>query len=262
MTRLAEYGQAFWLDYIRRGFLESGEFQRMIEDDGLRGVTSNPAIFEKAIVESTDYAIELRTVRADSAADAKQIYEALSSRDIRAAADLLMPVYQRTQAADGYVSLEVSPELAHDTQGTLAEARRLWKAIGRPNLLVKVPATDEGLPAIETLLAEGINVNITLLFSQRVYQQTAEAYIRALEARARRREEVRNVASVASFFVSRIDTAVDAILTQKLKTAPPSGRAKLEPLLGKIAIANARCAYRLFGEIHSGPRWEARSPQP
>ncbi len=257
LARLAEYGQSFWLDYIRRGFLRSGEFRQMIEEDGLRGVTSNPSIFEKAIAETTDYALELRTVRTDSTAGAKQIYEALSSRDIVEAADLLMPVYRSTQAADGYVSLEVSPDLAHDTQGTVAEARRLWKMIGRPNLLVKVPATDEGLPAIEALLTEGINVNITLLFSQDVYQRTAEAYLRALEARVRRSDGVRDVASVASFFVSRIDTAVDELLTQKLKAAPPSLRSRLEPLLGKAAIANAKCAYRRFGEIHSGPRWEA-----
>jgi transaldolase / glucose-6-phosphate isomerase len=257
LATLTSYGQAFWLDYIRRSFIEGGEFQQMIERDGLRGVTSNPSIFEKAIAGSTDYADDLSAAPCDSEQDAKQIFERLAARDICEAADLLKPVYDRTDKADGYVSLEVSPTLAHNTPGTVAEARRLWGIIGRPNLMIKVPGTPEGLPAVETLLSEGINVNVTLLFSQQVYERTAETYLRALETRARQGQDIRSVASVASFFVSRIDTAVDTVLDQKLKSAPMSERTRLKALLGKAAIANAKLTYCRFRKIFSGPRWEA-----
>ena len=257
LAALAGYGQAFWLDYIRRSFVEGGEFQQMIERDGLRGVTSNPAIFEKAIDGSTDYAADMRSVRCDSEQDAKQIFERLAARDILEAADLLRPVYDRTEKADGFVSLEVSPMLAHDTRATIEEARRLWRTIDRPNLMVKVPGTPEGLPAVETLLSEGINVNVTLLFSQQVYKKTAEAYLRALEARMKRGQDLKSVAGVASFFVSRIDTVVDASLREKLKSAPLQERPKIEALLGKAAIANAKLTYCRFRKIFSGPRWEA-----
>jgi transaldolase len=257
LAALTNYGQAFWLDYIRRGFVEGGEFQQMIQRDGLRGVTSNPAIFEKAIAGSTDYAAELSSGACDSEEAAQQVFERLAARDIREAADLLKPVYDGTEKADGYVSLEVSPRLAHDTQATVAEARRLWRTISRPNLMIKVPGTPEGLPAIEALLEEGINVNVTLLFSRRVYEMTADAYLRALETRMRRGDNVSSVASVASFFVSRIDTAVDAVLEKRLKSAPPGERLRMEALLGKAAIANAKLTYRRFTEIFSGPRWNA-----
>jgi transaldolase/glucose-6-phosphate isomerase len=257
LVQLAEYGQSFWLDYIRRSFVEGGAFERMIEEDGLRGVTSNPSIFEKAIEGREEYEPELSAAHCDSIEDAKRVFEQIATHDIQAAADLLRPVYERTRLEDGYVSLEVSPLLAHDTQGTIQEARRLWQTVNRPNLLIKVPSTPEGLPAIETLLSEGINVNITLLFSRHVYRETAEAYLRALEARAGRSELLSGIASVASFFVSRIDTAVDDLLEEKLKTAPARGRRKIEALRGKTAIANAKLAYQIFREVFSGPRWEA-----
>ncbi len=257
LAALASHGRSFWLDFIRRSFLESGEFQQMIERDGLSGVTSNPSIFEKAIAESTDYAEEMASGACDSEQDAKAMFERLAGRDIREAADMLKPVYDRTKKADGYVSLEVSPLLAHDTQNTISEARKLWRAVARPNLMIKVPGTPEGLPAVETLLTEGINVNVTLLFSQRTYEKTAETYLRALEARLHRGEDVSHVASVASFFVSRIDTAVDKLLVERLKPAPASERPKLEALLGKAAIANAKLAYRHFREIYGVPRWNA-----
>ena len=256
LVQLADYGQSLWLDYIRRDFVEGGELRRMIEEDGLRGVTSNPAIFEKAITETTDYAAELGTMHAESVRGARQVFEHLALRDIRSAADLLRPVYDRTEATDGYVSFEVSPGLAHDTQGTIEEAQRLWRTINRPNLMIKVPATVEGLPAVETLLAEGININITLLFSQQVYQLVADANLRALETRLQRGTTVNTLASVASFFVSRIDSAIDGLLEQKLKTATASERSRIESLLGRAAIANARCAYARFRETFSGPRWE------
>jgi transaldolase / glucose-6-phosphate isomerase len=264
LAKLASYGQAFWLDYIRRSFVEGGELSTMIEQDGLRGLTSNPNIFEKAIAESTDYAEELDSLRT-TPADPKAIFEQLARRDIRGAADRLRPVYERTSKADGYVSLEVAPSLARDTQATLEEARRLWKVADRPNLMIKVPATDEGLPAIETLLSEGINVNITLLFGVPVYEQVAKAYLRAMEQRARRGQDLRSIASVASFFVSRIDTAVDALLERRLGAAPPAERPRIRALLGKAAIANAKRAYRRYREIFSGTDWatlRARGARP
>ena len=206
-------GQSVWLDYIRRSLLTSGELTHLIEADGLRGVTSNPAIFEKAITGSTDY-VEILQSLAPQYRDAKSLYEQVAIRDIQDAADVLRPVYEETQAHDGYVSLEVSPYLARDTAGTLAEARRLWRQVDRPNVMIKVPATPEGIPAIEQLISEGINVNVTLLFAQEAYEQVAQAYIAGLERRADQGGDLRHVASVASFFISRIDTAVDA-MTQR-----------------------------------------------
>ncbi len=242
LKELQKEGQSIWLDYIRRSLLTSGELKRLVEEDGLRGVTSNPAIFEKAIDGSADYDDALRSLlarEAHSGADA--LYEALAIEDIRMAADGLRPVYDQTDSADGYVSLEVSPRLAHDTAGTIAEARRLWKALGRPNLMIKVPATPEGIPAIETLIAEGINVNITLMFSLAHYEAVAGAYIRGLE----KCRDPRRVASVASFFISRVDTAVDRAL-EAINTPQA-----LE-LRGKIAIANAKVVYRRFRAIFDG----------
>jgi len=206
------------LDYIRRSLLTSGELARLIEEDGLRGVTSNPAIFEKAITGSTDY-VDLLRALAPQYQGAKALYEQVAIRDIQEAADVLRRVYEQTQRRDGYVSLEVSPNLARDTAGTLAEARRLWQQVGRPNVMIKVPATPEGIPAIEQLISEGINVNVTLLFAQEAYEQVVRAYIAGLEKRAAQGGDLRHVASVASFFISRIDTAVDAVLSERLKTA-------------------------------------------
>src|SRR5207302_3203810 len=203
---LQKYGQSVWLDYIRRNLITSGELKRLIEEDGLRGITSNPAIFEKAITGSTDYSDILSSLQSRSDLDAKARYEQLAIRDIQDAADMLRPVYQSTKRRDGYVSLEVSPYLARDTEGTLEEARRLWKAVGRDNVMIKVPGTPEGIPAFRQLISEGINVNVTLLFSQGVYEEVAQAYIDGVEEFGRRALDLGKVASVASFFISRIDS--------------------------------------------------------
>ena len=216
LLALQDYGQSVWLDYMQRHLITSGELQRLIDEDGLRGMTSNPAIFEKAITGSTDY---LETLRALSGRnlDAMGLYEQLAIRDIQDAADIFRPVYEHTRRGDGYISLEVSPHLAHDTQGTIREARRLWQTVSRPNLMIKVPATPAGLPAIEQLISEGINVNVTLLFAQEVYERVAEAYIAGLERLAAAAGNVGGIASVASFFISRIDTAIDAQVMARLK---------------------------------------------
>jgi transaldolase/glucose-6-phosphate isomerase len=257
LKALQQHGQSVWLDYIRRDLITSGELKRLIDEDGLRGMTSNPAIFEKAITGSTDYTDAIAAL-SSSTADPKAVYEGLAFADIRDVADLLRPVYDETKRRDGYVSLEVSPTLAHDTAGTLAEARRLWSTVGRPNVMIKVPGTPEGLPAIEELLAEGINVNITLLFAQAVYERVAEAYIRALERVAARGGDVASIASVASFFVSRIDTLVDARAASRLEaTTDPGEQALLQRIMGRVAIANAKLTYQRYREIFSGPRWQA-----
>jgi transaldolase/glucose-6-phosphate isomerase len=261
LQALHTYGQSVWLDYIRRSLITSGELQRLIQEDDLRGVTSNPAIFEKAITGSTDYTNALDVLRKDEK-DAVTIYEHLAIRDIQDATDVLRPVYDATGGGDGYVSLEVSPYLAHHTVGTIDEARRLWNAVGRDNLMMKVPATPEGLPAIAQLIGEGINVNVTLLFAQETYERVAEAYIAGLEALARRGGNVAQVASVASFFISRIDTAIDAALTARLKTAPSASvQAMLRSLMGKVAIANAKLTYQRYLELFRGPRWQALADQ-
>src|SRR5271166_4752874 len=217
LKTLLSYGQSVWLDYIRRDLIESGELKRLIEEDGLRGMTSNPAIFEKAIVASKYYADLLKSLDQRPDLDASGRYEVLAIRDIQAAADALRPVYDSSKRRDGYVSLEVSPYLARDTQATLHEARRLWKAVGRENLMVKVPGTAEGIPVFQQLIGEGININVTLLFAQDVYEAVAQAYIAGLEQFASKGGDVSRMASVASFFISRIDSAVDAILSSRLK---------------------------------------------
>ena len=216
LRALEVFGQSVWLDYIRRSLITSGELRRLIDEDGLRGVTSNPAIFEKAVAGSSDYKEILEAPEA-RALDAKTLYEKLAVRDIQDAADALRPVYEETLKRDGYVSLEVSPFLAHDTAGTLNEARRLWQAVARDNLMIKIPATPEGIPAIQQLISEGINVNVTLLFAQEAYEQVAEAYIAGLEQFAARGGDLRRVASVASFFISRIDSAIDALIEARLQ---------------------------------------------
>jgi transaldolase/glucose-6-phosphate isomerase len=255
---LLKFGQSLWLDYIRRDLLIGGELKRMIEADGLRGMTSNPAIFEKAIAGSTDYADILTSLKDRTDLDAKARYEQIAIRDIQDAADLLRPVYDESHRRDGYVSLEVSPYLARDTQGTIEEARRLWKTVDRPNVMIKVPGTSEGIPAFEQLISEGINVNVTLLFSQQVYQQVAEAYVRGLKKYAANGgQDVGHIASVASFFISRIDNAVDAQLAAKLKAAKdPREEEKLKSLLGKVAIANGKLAYQRYLNIFSGASWD------
>src|SRR5215467_10947396 len=255
---LLKFGQSVWLDYIRRDLITSGELKRLIEEDGLRGMTSNPAIFEKAIAGSTDYADILAALKNREDLDAKARYETIAIRDIQDATDLMRPVYDESQKRDGYVSLEVSPYLARDTQATLEEARRLWKAVDRPNLMIKVPGTAEGIPAFEQLIGEGINVNVTLLFAQDVYQQVAEAYIRGLNKFAASGGDVRRMASVASFFISRIDNSVDSEVSTRLKSAKsPAEEQKLKSLLGKVAIANGKLAYQRYLRIFSGPQWDA-----
>jgi len=255
---LTNLGQSIWLDYIRRSFITSGELQAWI-NLGVRGLTSNPTIFEKAIAGSTDYDEDLHRL-VDEGKSVEEIYEALVLDDIRRAAELLRPVYEQSGGADGFVSLEVSPTLAHDTQGTVTEARRLFATLDRPNVMIKVPATPEGIPAIETLIGEGINVNITLIFSLAHYQAVAQAYFRGLEKLATSGGDLSQVASVASFFVSRVDTAVDRQL-EALIPNPQSPAPNLQSLQGKIAIANAKVAYARFRKIFSGPRWEKLADQ-
>ncbi len=258
VAALRQYGQSVWLDFIRRSLIAGGELKRLVEDDALGGVTSNPAIFEKAIDGSNDYATAIEAITHDEPGlPAKEVYELLAIKDIQDATDVLRPVYEKTSKRDGYVSLEVSPDLANDTDGTIKEARHLWKAVARPNVMIKVPATPAGLPAIRTLIGEGINVNVTLLFARDAYEAVAQAFIEGLEARARKGEPLGHVASVASFFVSRIDTLVDALIAEKVKTATGPEKARLEGLLGKVAIANAKLAYESYKKIFAGPRWGA-----
>ncbi len=257
LKQLLKYGQSVWLDYIRRNLITSGELKRLIEEDGLRGMTSNPSIFEKAIAGSTDYSDFLNSLKGRSDLDAKARYEMLAIRDIQDATDLMRPVYDNANRKDGFVSLEVSPYLAHDTEGTIAEARRLWKSVNRDNVMIKVPGTPEGLPAIRQLISEGINVNVTLLFAQEVYERVAEAYIAGLEQLAANGGDLSRVASVASFFISRIDTLIDSIVNDKIKSEKdPAKQALLKSILGKVAIANGKLTYQRYLKIFSGPRWD------
>lgn len=257
LKQLSAFGQSVWLDYIRRSLMTGGELRRMVEEDGLGGMTSNPSIFEKAIAGGEEYADYLAQLRADKTLDAKAIYERLAIRDIQDAADVLRPVYDSTHRRDGYVSLEVAPFLAHKTQDTIDEALRLWKAVDRPNLMIKIPGTPAGVPAIETVLREGVNVNVTLLFAQEMYEEVAWAYVRALEQRAGRGLDLAGIAGVASFFVSRIDTVVDGLIDTQLPHANSEQGRLLESIRGKVAIANAKLAYERYRRIFSGPRWEA-----
>ena len=256
LKALLDFGQSPWMDYIRRDLLTGGGLQKMIDEDGLRGMTSNPAIFEKSITGSKLYDDILTSPEVKSL-DAKGIYERIAIRDVQAACDIFSSVYRSTQTRDGYVSLEVSPLLANDTKGTLEEARRLWKAVNRPNLMVKVPATPEGIPAVRTLLEEGLNINITLLFAQSAYEQVAEAYLAALEARVTKGQNIAHIASVASFFVSRIDSLIDSKVDDSLKSATSPKKELLESVHGTIAIANAKLTYRKYQELFGGARWKA-----
>ncbi len=251
-------GQSIWYDNIQRAMLGSGDLQRMIRDDGLRGLTSNPTIFEKAIAGSHDYDQALQDeIQRQPGQDSESLFYALAIDDISAAADLLRPVYDESQGADGMVSIEVSPELAHDTDATVEQALRLHQRIGRPNLMIKVPATPEGLPAIERLIDAGISVNVTLLFSVERYLEVIESYLLGLESRLRRGQPVRQIASVASFFVSRVDTAVDKLLEQHIAQADPGRRARLQAMQGQIAIANAKRAYQEFKTHFHSDRFDA-----
>ena len=244
LHQLRGLGQSAWLDYIRRALIISGELKRLLDDYAVAGVTSNPTIFNKAISGSTDYDEALRSLVSGGERDAKALFLRLAVEDIGMAADVLRPVYEDTKGGDGFVSLEVSPHLAHDTAGTVREAGELFSVLNRPNVMIKVPGTPEGVPAVEELTAQGVNINVTLLFDVKPYERVALAYIAGLERRLAAGQPIENVSSVASFFVSRVDTAVDALLPE------PS------PLRGKAAVANARMAYQAFRRLFSGPRWE------
>jgi transaldolase / glucose-6-phosphate isomerase len=258
LKELLKYGQSVWLDYIRRDLLTSGELKRLIDEEGLRGMTSNPTIFEKAISGSAEYADLLQSLRSRTDLDAKGRYEILAIRDIQDAADQLRPVYESSKRRDGYVSLEVSPYLARDTQGTLAEARTLWKAVARENVMIKVPGTTEGIPAFQQLISEGININVTLLFAQEVYVRVAEAYVAGLEQFAARGGDASRIASVASFFISRIDSLVDSMIDARLKTSTdPREQELLKSMHGKVAIANGKQTYEKYQAIFSTDRWKA-----
>ena len=259
LQSLHDHGQSVWLDYLRRSLITSGELERLIEEDGLRGLTSNPSIFEKAIAGSNDYQ-DIFEAPESQKIDAKALYERIAVRDIQDAADLLRPVYLGSKRRDGYVSLEVSPRLARQTQGTLGEARRLWRTVARENLMIKVPGTPEGIPAVQQLISEGINVNVTLLFALEAYEQVAAAYHGGLESLARRGADLGKVASVASFFISRIDTAVDNCIVKRLGASHnPGEQARLRSLLGKVAIASAKSTYQKYLDILRGDRWQELS---
>jgi transaldolase len=257
LAKLPEVGQSVWLDFIKRSLVTGGELRRLVAEDAIGGVTSNPAIFQKAIEGSDDYLGAIRELAKVPELSAKGIYERLAIQDIQDTADVLRPVYDRTKAHDGYVSLEVSPELAKDTKGTLEEARRLWATVARPNLMIKVPATAEGVPAIKALLSEGINVNVTLLFARERYEEVARTYLEGIEGALAAGRNLATIASVASFFVSRIDTLADSMLQKKIDAAAAADRPKVQALLGKVAVANAKLAYQSYKEIFAGPRWEA-----
>lgn len=257
LQQLKALGQSIWLDDIDRGDLLSGRFRRLIDEDGLAGATGNPTIFEHSITHDTTYDEQMQQLIREGKS-AQDIYEALAITDEQMVADLLRPVYEQTGGQDGFVSIEVSPYLAHETEQTLIEVRRFWQAIDRPNLMVKIPSTSAGIPAIRQALSEGININITLMFSLENYRQVAEAYLSALEARLAAEQDISRIASVASFFVSRVDMLVDQRLEDKIKsTSANAEQQKLKALQGKAAIANARLAYQEFKRLFSTQRFEA-----
>ena len=259
LVKLGTFGQSIWLDYIRRQMIESGELKKLIDEDGLKGVTSNPSIFQKAIAGSTDYDEAIRTL-VQAGKSIQEIYETLTVADVGQAADVFRPLYDQVDGKDGFVSLEVNPHLAQDTDGTIAEARHLWQALNRPNVLIKVPATQEGLPAIRQLISEGINVNVTLLFGLPRYREVAEAYIAGLEARAAQGQPLNRVASVASFFLSRIDVLLDPRLEKLAAAGGPQAQAAKD-LIGQVAIASAKVAYRIYQEIFGSARFQKLAAQ-
>jgi transaldolase len=254
LKKLEALGQSIWLDYIRRDLTESGRLRRLIEEDGLRGMTSNPALFEKAIAESRIYDQDIRKMSLQKK-DIKEIYEVLSQRDVQRAADDFRQVYDRTGGYDGYVSLEVNPHLAHDTKSTIEEARRLWSGLNRPNVFIKVPATVNGLPAIQQLISEGINVNVTLIFGLPRYRQVAEAYIAGLEMLAAQGKPLKQTVSVASFFLSRIDTLVDPMVEKFMMSGSKEGEIA-KKVHGQVAISSAKVAYQMYKEIFGGDRFQ------
>jgi transaldolase/transaldolase/glucose-6-phosphate isomerase len=257
LRELNAIGQSVWQDNIRRGELKSGALKKLIDEDGLSGTTSNPTIFEKAIEGSKDYDEAIAKL-GHAGKSATEIFDALAIEDIQNACDLFRATYDKTQGRDGFVSIEVSPTLAHDTAGTTAEARRLWHTVNRPNVMIKIPGTKEGLPAIEQTLSEGININVTLLFAVEMYEQVARRYVAAVEKRVKEGKPVDRLASVASFFVSRIDTLIDQQLDARAGAAPsPAVKEKAESLKGKIAIANAKVAYRKYQDIFGSPQFKA-----
>ncbi len=251
LLKLADLGQSYWLDNLTRRMIENGELKARVEKEGLRGITSNPSIFSKAISKSEDYTAQIREAKA-AGGTVETIYEMLATTDIRNACDILRPVFDKSGGSDGFVSLEVSPHLARDTATSITEGRRLWQAVDRPNLLIKIPGTKEGVPAVEQLLSEGINVNVTLLFSIDSYQAVAEAHMRALERRVAAGQPIGAVASVASFFLSRIDVLIDGLLKERMAAHPQA-----RDLLGKAGIANAKLAYRQFKQNIGSARWQA-----
>jgi transaldolase len=259
LKQLHDAGTSIWLDYIDRSILRNGDLARRIREDSLTGMTSNPTIFEKALAEGSAYDEQL--AEAGKQLTTWELFELFETEDVRTACDLFAGVFTSTRGADGYVSIEVSPAVAHDADATVEEARRLWAAVDRPNVMVKVPGTPDGARAVRRLVAEGINVNITLLFSVEAHQRVIEAYLAALEQRVDAGQPIDAIASVASFFVSRVDTEVDKRLDAKIALASPADRPALEALKGKAAIANARLAYRLFRSMFTGPRWDALTAQ-
>jgi transaldolase len=254
LQRLHDAGVSIWLDFIERTILRNGELERRIREDWVTGMTSNPTIFEKALAEGTAYDDQIRTAPGDFTA--MELFELISTTDVRDACDLFRGVYDKERGADGYVSIEVSPAMAHDLLGTVSEATRLWSTVDRPNVFVKVPGTVEGADAVRRLIANGININITLLFSLDAYRRVIDAYMAGLEERVAGGKDIRNIASVASFFVSRVDTEVDKRLDALIKTASSEERKKIDGLRGKAAIANAKLAYRIFQKEFSSPRWK------
>jgi transaldolase len=255
LQQLHNFGQSIWFDYIRRNMFVSGELKRLITEDGIRGVTSNPAIFEKAIAGSTDYQDAIKAFSGRDDVDDKAIFESLEAADIQQAADTLRSIYDASDRRDGYISMEVSPRLAHDAEATLAEARRLWAMVDRPNLMVKVPATVEGIPVIETLLSEGINVNVTLLFSKDMYEQVAEAFISGLETRVKNGGDISAIASVASFFISRIDSLVDNLI--RLPCWKASRARSLLPMPVSVINPTSSCSV-----VTAGKPWPTRAQVP
>jgi transaldolase len=261
LLQLKELGQSVWYDNIDRTQLTNGQFQRLLDEDGVVGVTANPTIFDKSISSGHTYDEQINQLIKEGKST-NEIYEALIITDIQTVADVLRPIYDQTNGLDGYVSLEVSPDLAHHTDGTLSEVRRFWKMVNRPNLMIKIPGTPEGLPAIRQSLIEGININITLIFSMQTYREVADAYISALESRLAEGKDISRIASVASFFVSRVDTLVDTLLEDKIKaTSDSAEQQKLKSLEGKAAIANARLVYQDFKLIFNTPRFEKLKQQ-
>ena len=257
LLEIKQYGQSIWMDNLTRDLIQSGELKRMVEEQGICGITSNPAIFEKAIAGNAIYDADIETGIREGK-PTYQIYESLVFDDIRNACDILRPVYDVTDGLDGYVSIEVPPTIAHDTEATIKEAQRYYEAIGKDNVMIKIPGTEAGLPAVEATIKAGINVNVTLLFSVESYINCAWAYIRGLEARVAEGQEIHKLSSVASFFLSRIDNLIDAKLDEKIKVADlPEVQIKLTQLKGKVAIANAKIAYQKYKEIIGSDRWKA-----